>query len=71
MKAGNRPSDPLELLKLGEREDGVAAPSAGCTVGMVQRGHTDEDIRKILGGNVLRVARAALKDVAGLSPATC
>jgi len=28
------------------------------TVGMVQRGHRDEDIRKILGGNVLRVARA-------------
>lgn len=30
------------------------------TVGMVQRGHSDEDIRKILGQNVLRVARAAL-----------
>ncbi len=30
------------------------------TVGMVQRGHSDESIRKILGGNVLRVARAAL-----------
>ncbi len=30
------------------------------TVGMVQRGHSDEAIRKILGGNVLRVARAAL-----------
>lgn len=30
------------------------------TVGMVQRGYRDEDIRKILGENVLRVARAAL-----------
>ena len=30
------------------------------TVGMVQRGYRDEDIQKILGGNVLRVARAAL-----------
>lgn len=30
------------------------------TVGLVQRGFRDEDIRKILGGNVLRVARAAL-----------
>jgi membrane dipeptidase len=30
------------------------------TVGLVQRGHSDEAIRKILGGNVLRVARAAL-----------
>ncbi len=28
------------------------------TVGLVQRGYRDEDIRKILGGNVLRVARA-------------
>jgi membrane dipeptidase len=28
------------------------------TVGMVQRGMSDTDIRKILGGNVLRVARA-------------
>ena len=25
------------------------------TVGMVQRGHSDEVIRKVLGGNVLRV----------------
>ena len=30
------------------------------TVGMVQRGYKDADIRKIVGGNVLRVARAAL-----------
>ncbi|MGI6610021.1 MAG: dipeptidase [Limnochordia bacterium] len=30
------------------------------TVGMVQRGHSDDDIRKILGGNVLRVVKAAL-----------
>lgn len=30
------------------------------TVGMVQRGYKDADIRKILGGNVPRVARAAL-----------
>jgi len=30
------------------------------TVGMVQRGHKDADIQKILGGNVLRVARATL-----------
>jgi membrane dipeptidase len=28
------------------------------TVGLVQRGHSDDDIRKILGGNVLRVAKA-------------
>jgi membrane dipeptidase len=30
------------------------------TVGMVQRGYSDEEIQKILSGNVLRVARAAL-----------
>lgn len=28
------------------------------TVGMVQRGHSDSDIQKILGGNVMRVLRA-------------
>ena len=28
------------------------------TVGLVQNGHSDETIRKILGENVLRVARA-------------
>jgi len=32
------------------------------TVGMVQLGYSDADIQKILGGNVLRVARAALQD---------
>ncbi|HHX38838.1 MAG TPA: hypothetical protein GX715_02640, partial [Armatimonadetes bacterium] len=31
------------------------------TVGLVQRGFSDEEIRKILGGNVLRVARAVLE----------
>ncbi len=35
------------------------------TVGLVQRGHSDEDIRKILGGNVLRVAREAMKKANG------
>ena len=30
------------------------------TVGLVQRGYSDEQIQKILGGNVLRVARAVL-----------
>lgn len=27
------------------------------TVGLVQRGHSDDDIRKIIGGNILRVAQ--------------
>ena len=30
------------------------------TVGMVERGYSDDDIQKIVGGNVMRVARAAL-----------
>jgi len=30
------------------------------TVGLVQRGYGDEDIQKIIGGNVMRVARAVL-----------
>ena len=31
------------------------------TVGLVQRGYKDEEIRKIIGGNVMRVAREAPK----------
>lgn len=31
------------------------------TVGLVQRGYTDDEIRKIIGGNVMRVARESLK----------
>ncbi len=31
------------------------------TVGLVQRGYSDEDIRKIIGGNVIRVAREVLR----------
>ena len=34
------------------------------TVGLVQRGYRDADIQKIIGGNVLRVARAALEETA-------
>ncbi len=30
------------------------------TVGLVQRGHSDDAIRKVIGGNALRVARAVL-----------
>jgi membrane dipeptidase len=33
------------------------------TVGLVQRGYPDRDIEKILGGNMLRVARAAVDGV--------
>lgn len=32
------------------------------TVGLVQKGYSDEDIKKIIGGNSLRVAKAVLQD---------
>ena len=32
------------------------------TVGLVQRGYSDDDIRKIIGGNVMRVARESMVD---------
>ncbi|MFO7947451.1 MAG: membrane dipeptidase [Armatimonadota bacterium] len=35
------------------------------TVGLVQRGYSDEDIQKIIGGNCLRVASAVLPDCMG------
>ncbi len=28
------------------------------TLGMIMRGHSDEDIRKVIGGNMLRVLEA-------------
>jgi membrane dipeptidase len=33
------------------------------TVGLVQRGHSDDDIRKIIGGNMMRVARSAFPSI--------
>jgi membrane dipeptidase len=33
------------------------------TVGLVQRGYSDEEIRKIIGGNMLRVARESLNPI--------
>jgi membrane dipeptidase len=39
------------------------------TVGLLQRGYSDEDIAKILGGNVLRVARAVWESRAGAGSA--
>jgi len=34
------------------------------TVGVVQRGYSDDEIRRIIGGNVLRVLRDSMVDVA-------
>lgn len=38
------------------------------TVGLVQRGHSDDDIQKVLGGNVLRLARDWPTGVAAGTP---
>jgi len=63
-----------DFRSLWPKDDFMAAPEAALslewtnwplfTVGLVQRGHSDEDIRKILGGNVMRVSRASLTDAA-------
>lgn len=54
-----RPEPEFEL-KPGMRETMAWTNFPLFTVGMVQHGHSDDDIRKILGGNVLRVLRATL-----------
>ncbi len=66
---GNRKSR-LPWRSLWPRDDFAAAPEMSLsmawtnwplfTVGLVQRGYSDYDIQKIIGGNVLRVGRAAL-----------
>lgn len=63
-----------DFRSLWPKDDFVASPEAELslawtnwplyTVGLVQRGYSDEDIRKILGGNVMRVAKACLVDAA-------
>ena len=35
------------------------------TVGLVQRGYSDSDIQKIIGQNILRVAKEAIRMDAG------
>ncbi len=59
---------------LWPKDDFIPAPGAAesiawtnwplFTVGLVQRGYSDDDIRKIIGGNVMRVARASLAETA-------
>lgn len=59
-----------EFRSLWPADDYVTKPEANqsvawtnwplFTVGLVQRGYSDDDIRKIIGGNVLRVARESL-----------
>ena len=64
----SRASPHLELLRPGESPDSIAWTNWPLfTVGLVQRGYSDEDIRKILGGNVMRVARASMSDAAALA----
>lgn len=53
------PPDPFETT--GRQVESMAWTNWPLfTVGLVQRGHSDEDIQKIIGGNALRVARATL-----------
>jgi|WetSurMetagenome_2_1015567.scaffolds.fasta_scaffold38797_3 membrane dipeptidase len=53
--AGSYPNDPPEKMRSMAWTNWPLF-----TVGMVQMGYSDENIQKILGGNALRVARAAL-----------
>lgn len=58
--AGLWPPDPFEATQA--MKDSMAWTNWPLfTVGLVQRGYSDEDIQKIIGGNALRVARAVLK----------
>ena len=69
-KVPRRPPGRTRFAALWPDDDFVTTPSMTrslawtnwplFTVGMVQKGYSDETIRKIVGGNVLRVARAAL-----------
>jgi len=58
------PNDPLYDPKFQQPEQRESLAWTNwplMTVGMVQRGYSDEDIRQILGGNMMRVARAAVE----------
>lgn len=60
-----QPNDPLFApeWRLPDQRDSMAWTNWPLfTVGLVQRGYSDDDIQKILGGNVLRVARAVLSE---------
>jgi membrane dipeptidase len=68
-KAGPRPKSRAryEALWPAGAMDGPSHPSLAWTnwpmftVGMVQRGLKDEEIRKVLGANVIRVAKSVLR----------
>jgi len=73
-KIPKRPPARAEWRSLWPEDTYVATPEATAsmawtnwplfTVGLVQRGYTDEEIKKIIGGNVLRVARAVIGEAA-------
>ena len=70
-KIPRRPKSRTRFASLWPADDYVTTPDARLslswtnwpmfTVGLVQRGHSDDVIRKIIGGNVMRVARQSLK----------
>jgi len=52
-----------DFVTTGEMADSVAWTNWPLyTVGLVQRGYSDDEIRKIIGGNVMRVARESMVD---------
>ena len=56
-----RPNDALSAAEWNQEHQRLSLAWTNWpvfTIGLVQRGYTDEEIQKILGGNVLRVARA-------------
>jgi membrane dipeptidase len=65
-KAPSGPADRWEHL--WPKDDFITTPQADLsvawsnwplfTLGLIQRGHSDETIRQILGGNMLRVLKA-------------
>lgn len=69
-KVPRGPKQPEEFRSLWPRDDFKTTPTMTqslawtnwplFTVGMVQRGYSDDAIRKVLGGNVLRVAKDSL-----------
>ena len=70
-KIPRRPKSRTRFASLWPADDYVTTPDARLslswtnwplfTVGLVQRGHSEDVIRKIIGGNVMRVARQSLE----------
>ena len=67
-KRAKRPSDFRSLRPVDDYKTSKQATDSMAwtnwplfTVGLVQRGHSDDVIRKVIGGNVMRVARQSMR----------